>query len=393
MPPVLRHGLVYALIYIGTGVAMPYAPVWFSHMGLTAPQIGIILATPMIGRAVAGPVAAIWADRFKLRRTPMILFGVLAAVSYAALLLLHGFWSWLVLWFVAATALNAISPLADVLTLRQGSLFGFSYAVSRGIGSAAYIVANVLGGVVMARTQPAAAIVWSAVAAGACSIGGLLFLPPEPVHAPGEAPLAATGRSSGTLAMLRDPAMLLLIAAVSLVQGAHAFFYGFSAILWTTNGISVGLVGVLWGVSVAAEVSFFWFCEPLRRRLGPERMIFLGAAASAIRWTCLALSPPLWALFPLQCLHALTFAATFTGSLELVDRLVPRTQASAGQTLVASISFGLATGVATVASGWLFARYGVDAYYAMAAMGGLGCICAWRLIVEMKRRGAVASAH
>ena len=55
LPPLFRHGFFYALIYIGTGVSMPYAPVWFKSVGLTAPQIGVILAAPMLGRAVAGP--------------------------------------------------------------------------------------------------------------------------------------------------------------------------------------------------------------------------------------------------------------------------------------------------------------------------------------------------
>ena len=81
LPPLFRHGFFYALIYIGTGVSMPYAPVWFKSVGLTAPQIGVILAAPMLGRAVAGPATAVWAEGFRLRRTPMVLLGLIAAAA------------------------------------------------------------------------------------------------------------------------------------------------------------------------------------------------------------------------------------------------------------------------------------------------------------------------
>ncbi len=389
MPPVLRHGLFYALIYFGTGVSTPYAPVWFASEGLSASQIGVILAAPMIGRALAGPLAAIWADGFVLRRTPIFIFALIGLCAYLCLLALHGFWLWLTLWFIANTAINAVSPLADVLTLRHARIDGFAYATSRGIGSAAYIVANIAGGVVLAQTLPAAAVIWSATAAGLGALGALVLLPDDPVHAGGDG-RASIGRGRATLDLLSDPRMVLLIASASLVQGSHAFFYGFSAIVLTSQGVSAGLVGVLWGVSVAAEVAYMWLGEPLRRRIGPERLIVLSAAAAVLRWTCLAFSPPLWVLFPLQCLHALTFAATFLASLELVERLSPPTHASAAQTLAASVSFGLATGLATLASGALYEHFGVGAYFVMATMGALGLTGALRLRWRLRRQAAAA---
>ena len=75
-----------------------------------------------------------------------------------------------------------------------------------------------------------------------------------------------------------------------LIQGTHAFYYGFSTLLWRREGISEPMIGVLWGVGVAVEVCFMWFAEPWRRKVGPERLLVLGGAAAVIRWTALALS-------------------------------------------------------------------------------------------------------
>eukprot|EP01037_Dinobryon_pediforme_P018741 gene18741-19045_t len=384
LPPLVRHGFFYALIYVGTGVSMPYAPVWFKGVGLTAPQIGMILAAPMLGRAVAGPATAVWAEGFRLRRTPILLLALIAAACYAALLLLHGFFAWLLLWFVAATAISAISPLADVLNLIRSRIDNFTYTLARSIGSIGYIFGNIAGGAVVAATSPVTAIIWPAVAATACAVLGLKLLPAEPTQHPSATDETRLGWSA-LPALLRNGDLMLCIAVFSLIQGSHGLYYGFSAIAWTAQGVPAWAVGVLWGVSVGAEVGLFWMGGLVRKRFDPTQLILIGAVAAVIRWTALAFSPPLWLLFPLQALHALTFTATFMGGLELVDRLCPRSQASAAQTLSASLSYGLATGATTVAGGWLYARFGAGAYLPMSVVALIGAIGA---LVLSRRVGA-----
>jgi PPP family 3-phenylpropionic acid transporter len=129
---------------------------------------------------------------------------------------------------------------------------------------------------------------------------------------------------------------------------------------------------------VAAEVGFLWFMEPWRRRIGPERLVVLGGTGAVVRWTCLALSPPLWLLIPLQALHALSFTATFMGTLQLIERLAPPKSASGAQTLNAVLSGGVLIGLATMASGRLFDAVGAHGYLAMsviAAAGLGGALC------------------
>jgi PPP family 3-phenylpropionic acid transporter len=356
---------------------MPYVPVWFCSVGLSAPQIGVILAAPMIGRVLAGPLTAIWADGFRLRKTALVWISAVTALAYVLLLVVHGFWPWALCWFVAATGISAVAPLADVQTLIESRSRGFQYTLSRGFGSAAYILGNVAGGAVLANSAPAAAVICAAVAAGACAAGGLLLLPPTPVRDPAHRVTAeATSRWRGTLGLLRLRPLMALLLSLSLIQGSHAFYYGFSALSWTAHGVPTRMVGVLWGVGALAEVVFFWWGEGVRRRLGPSRLVLFGAAGAAVRWTALALSPPLWLLLPLQVLHALTFSSTYLGGLALVERLSPPREASAAQTLSASLSYGLATGLATLASGWLYARFQSLGYLAMALMAVSGAIVA-----------------
>jgi PPP family 3-phenylpropionic acid transporter len=389
MSVALRLGLYYAAIFIGNGASGPYASVWFRAHGLSGAAIGLILAAPAFGRAFTGPVAAIWADGFALRRTPLSLMAAALALAYAALAFGRGFWAWLVLWFAAQSLYANLSPLADVIALRQARIEGFNYGWPRGIGSAAYVVGNVGMGAVLGLAPPDALIVWIVASALAAAVAARWLLPPDKVRERGGA-VAEEPALQRLRRLLRDPVFILAIVACGLIQASHGFYYGFSALVWRAQGIAPAFVGLLWGVGVAAEVAFLWFGEPLRRRLGPERLILVGGAGAVARWTCLAFSPPLWLLWPIQLLHALTFTATFVGSLQLMERLAPPGAASLAQTLNSVLSGGFLIGLATLASGRLFDAVGAQGYFGMSLIAVAGLLGASLLaVLPAARRRAV----
>lgn len=371
MSSAVRLGLFYVALYLGTGVSLPYIATFLRSRGMSGAEIGLILAVPMLIRPFTGPSLAVWADGFALRRTPMVLLAIGAAAGYAALLVAPGVWGLLVAWLVASTLLSTVSPLVDVITLRRARSEGFNYGLPRGTGSAAFIVANLIMGVALTWAAPSIIVVWIAVAALLAAVAAVLFVPPDRVHAEGRKPGGAE-RWKGLGALLRDRTFMLAVATAGLIQGAHAFYYGFSTLLWRNQGISEPVIGLLWGVGVALEVAFMWFLEPWQRRVGPEKLLMLGGAAAALRWTAYAFSPPLWVLFPLQPLHALTFAASFLASLRLIETLTPPASASAAQAVNSALSMGFTLGVATLCSGPLFDAFGAHGYLAMAGMGLLG---------------------
>jgi PPP family 3-phenylpropionic acid transporter len=367
--------LFYALMFVGTGASLPYLPVWLRAHGLDGAAIGAVLAAPQLARVATGQLAARWADRFRQRRTALMLLACVAAVSYASLLFGDGPLTYGAAWFVGSTAAAVMIPLTDVLTLRLARREGFIYGRLRAIGSLAFIAANMVMGVLLTRGSPSLLILWLVTAAALTALSVRLLLPPEPEHE-AEADRPPPARLA---VLLRNRPFLLAIIASGLIQAAHAFHYGFSALVWKAQGFSETVTGALWATGVGAEVLFLWFLEGWRERMGPERLLMLAGAASVLRWTISAMAPPLAVLFPLQLLHALTFAAAFLASLHLVHRLAPPESASAAQTLSASLSSGLFIGLATLASGRLFDAFGPLGYLAMTAMAAAGLFGAWRL--------------
>jgi MFS transporter, PPP family, 3-phenylpropionic acid transporter len=390
MPSVVALGLFYAALFVGSGATLPFIPIWFKAQGLSGAQVGVILAAPYFARTLAGPVLSFWADGFRLRRTSMILMGTVAALAFALVGLLHGFWAWLAVWLVASVLLGMLSPLADVIALRRARSEGFIYALPRGVGSAAYVAGNVGMGAVMLHAPPVAVLIWTVVAA-ALTAGCARLLPAETVHE-SNAPSAPVRLGRGLGGLLGDPLFMLAIVSIGLIQASHGFYYSFSALLWRRQGLPESLIGGLWGVGVTAEVLFLWFLEPWRRRIGPARLLILGGVGAAARWSLLALSPTPLVLFAVQTLHALSFTATFMASLRLMERLSPPESASAAQTLNSVFSGGMMMGAVTLASGPLFDVFGFGGYYAMAAIAGLGLVGALILSVRLARLDAVVRA-
>ena len=380
-----RNALHYVLLFGATGVSLPFAGLWFQAQGLSGAEIGTLLAAPMLARLVTGPMIALWADGFAYRRTAIAILSVVAAAGYGAAGLAVGDALWLPLWFVGATAAAAIIPLADVLTLRGAAREGFTFAAPRSAGSLAFVAANVGMGALLLRAPPDVIIAWITAASLLGGALALTILPRERVHEGAAPPGRARFRGLG--ALVADPVFMTAIFAVGAIQATHAFLYGFSAIEWKARGIAESTTGLLWGFSVVAEVLFMWVIEPWRRRrgIGPWALLMIGAAAAAVRWSALAFAPPLWALWPLQALHALSFAATFLAGLQIVERLAPPANQTAAQTLLSALSSGVLIGLATLMSGPLYDAYGALGYLGMAAMALLGLAAGWRV------RGALRS--
>ena len=381
----LPLGLFYCLVYLGAGVSVPFMPAWFGSHGLTGAQIGLILSAPMLARTISGPLIALWADGFKRRRTPIMLLAMGATLAYASLSLVNGFWFWFLAWFIASSLFSTLPPLTDVLALRRARLDGFGFGWPRGLGSVAFIISNLVMGYLLTRLSKDLVLIWTIVAALATGLAALLLLPGDSVSEEGSR-LQSRDRWQGLGDLLHRPLFLWSITASGLIQAAHAFYYGFSTLVWQAQGLPAATIGMLWGFGVAAEVAFMWFAEGWRRRLGPEIMLVLGSLGAIVRWIAMAFSPPVPILFGLQVLHAFSFAATFMAVLPLIERYSPPKAASAAQVLNSALSGGLLIGLAMIVSGPLYDGFGARGYLAMALIAGLGLVAA----VQVLRQGRLA---
>jgi PPP family 3-phenylpropionic acid transporter len=368
------------------GVILVFLPRWLAvERDLAGVQIGALLALAQVGRIVTGPLIAFWADGAADRRTPLRVVALAAIGAYAAFFFLaHDFWSLLGLGFLALSLSQAMTPLVEAATLRATAQGKLPYGIARGIGSISFIVATTAGGFLVARFGPVAVVVWVLSGLALTAASAWLGLKPDPLrvepHARGSA-----ARFAAIGGLLRNRRYLILIVSCGLIQCGHAFYYGFSTLVWRGQGVSEQTIGLLWGFGVAVEVVFLWSLAPIERRISPEAMILAGAVGGVLRWVLMGFAPVGFALWPLQALHALSFAAAHIGAMRLLYRSAPEQAAAMAQTLYAALSAGLLMGASTLMSGVLYDGVGARGYWAMAVLALAGGALALLLVTPVSR--------
>ena len=370
--PGFRFATYYGAFYLTLGAFLPYFPKWLEGRDLSAEWIGWIVAAGLAGRTLVSPLGARWADNARRNRDPILLFALAATLVFAVHYPVHSPWLLLVLSFLSGAVLFGQIPVIDAFALRQARDGLFVFGPVRAIGSVMFIISNFAAGALIDWRGSETILLCIVVGAVAIAIAAAR-LPAgerEPHPPKQEADFTVLRR------MLAGPFGLAL-AASALIQGGHGFYYAFSAVAWSAQGYTDLTIGALWASGVAVEIVFLWISgRGWLGRLSPAALLILGGGGSILRWGLTAMAPPLWALFALQCLHALSFAATYLGFLRFAAHSVPDRFAATGQAINSALAGGVVMALASAVSGYFFARLGTAGFAIMILPAAAGLAAA-----------------
>ena len=275
-----RFLILYGALYAGFGVQSPYLPTLLESRNLEPEAIALVLGAGTAIRLIAGPMAGRLADILDAPKTVLAACSVAAALSAFGYLRATGLLVLLVVGLLQSAALAPLAPLTDTLALAtaapdpSAASAGqrFHYGSLRGAGSAAFICGTLLSGEAIAQFGISAAVWLNAglltAAAFAARLVPVLRLPAKYAVQS----VVAGGAVGGLGALLRLPLYRRVIFVAALILGSHAMHDSFAVIRWEAAGVGASTVGVLWSMSVAAEVVVFLFIgRPLLDRIGPAR--------------------------------------------------------------------------------------------------------------------------
>jgi PPP family 3-phenylpropionic acid transporter len=368
LQPAARLSAFYAAIFLVAGIQLPFWPVWLSARGLSATEIGVVLAATLWVKVIATPAIGAVADRSGMpRRAIMGLLAATALLAYAGLWPVGPFWTLLLLNLLARTAQSALMPLGDAVTLATCRSAGLDYGRVRVWGSVTFILASVGAGVVL-TSFPGDRVLSLVLVSSALVLLASLAVPSSPGAAGGRS------RVSGMRVILRDRRFWNFVAAAAGLQASHQVYYGFGSLYWRSLSFSDATIGLLWAEGVLAEILLFWWGERLLARFGPVGLMMLGGAAGILRWTLSGWLSWLPSIAALQLLHAFTFGASHLGAMHFLSRNVPLSAAASAQTCYAAVSSGLGSGLVMLLAAALYAAYGGGAYFSMAALSAAGLL-------------------
>lgn len=370
----LRMSVLYAAMFLPIGVHLPYFPLWLEGEGFSAGEIALILSAPIFLRVLATPVASALADKSSDRALVLIALAAASLIASLGYFLPPHTVTMLAVSIVLALAWSPHIPIADSLAVSGVRRFASDYSRLRIWGSIAFLVANLAGGAALARHGPGC-VPWLISGGLALAFAAALWTPRlgRPRRPLSAADLPVAGR------VLSDPYFLAVAIGCGLVTASHGFLYAFGSIYWKSLGIDPDWVGILWAMSIVAEVALFFAFRPLFGRVNAPLLLLCAAFAAILRWTVM---PYAWeaglgiaGFAAIQALHGLSTGLSMLGLQRMIAETVPEERMGAAQG-VAVFSSGGAMALVTLASGPLYTAFGVGGFLAMAALACAGAALA-----------------
>lgn len=351
------------------GAYTPFFGAWLAWKGLDPVSIGILLSGAMLLRVVVAPITGMIADARNDRRSMMLFLCAVMIAGYGTLIFVSAS-KWI---FVAAICANiasgAVTPLLESASVRLADRYQFDYGHVRLWASSLFVAGNILSGFAKRIIGFVMLAPWLTISV-MLNFAAVWMLPkPRDDRPKGDFPSRLRATLAETRELLRSRVFLIFLAAASLDQGSHAFYYAYGGLHWTRLGYSGPLIGIIWPLGVFAEIALMSFSLRVFRAIGATRLLVLGGMGCVLRWTILAFDPPLALVIAAQVLHGATFALAHLGAMYFILKAVPPRLTATAQSLYSVCSAGLVMGLATFASGPLYANFGGLTYLLMSAMG------------------------
>jgi PPP family 3-phenylpropionic acid transporter len=182
--------------------------------------------------------------------------------------------------------------------------------------------------------------------------------------------------------VLRVPAVRWFFVSLFFHVMAHFAVYGFLSLYLDSLGYGKGTIGLLWALSVVAEIAWFFLQGRLLGLLAMPWWLLLCGIAAVLRMGITASCGQwIWALVVAQALHALSFAAHHTTCIAMVSRHFPGRLRGRGQALFTVIGYGFGGVFGVLAGGAIAQRFGYVAMFGVATMlAAVASVCAWRAL-------------
>ena len=351
--------LSYFTYFFSYGIFLPFWSVWLSGLGLTPETIGMLLGAGLVSRFLGSLLIA---PRVS---DPSRLISSLRILALLTLLFALAFWighqvAWLMVIIVGFNLFfSPLVPLTDALANTWQKQITMDYGRVRLWGSIAFVIGSALTGKLVSLYDYRMILVMLSVGIASMLLGMLLKPSVQPQ---GESRQQEAAGLSAWVTLVRQSWRFL--ACVCLLQGAHAAYYGFSAIYWQEAGYSASAVGYLWSLGVVAEVVIFALSKKVFRRFS-ARDLLLSAVCGLIRWTLMGWTTALPWLIVAQILHCGTFTVCHLAAM----RYIAARQGSEVirlQAVYSAVAMGGSIAVMTVFAGFLYQHLHQGVFWVMA---------------------------
>jgi PPP family 3-phenylpropionic acid transporter len=310
------------------GAISPFFPVFLrSDRGLSATQIGEVLALSQVALMISPVILTFLADRWLHPKfVALIMYGI-GGTAVLFMWQTNGFAAIALSYLFFSLASSALLPTVDGLFFavqRNRTTRGLptpAYHNIRFLGTVGFIVPSIVLLVLIPSGGSLNAILPTAIVFAALAGLNALALPDPRV------------REKSTLAVSRLPTLdavralfsrryLAFCLAMALVQVAHAAYYGFYPVhLVQSLDVNVRWLGTIMNMGVAVEAAMMLGFGWMTVKYGVKNLLLWGCVFTGVRLLLVAVSPTAAPAILANLLHGMVSLGTLVAPVVFINRL------------------------------------------------------------------------
>lgn len=372
----LNLSAFYFFYFAYLGAFAPFFALYLTSVGMTAVEIGILMALPQLTRILAPHLWGWLADHTGRRIGVVRISGAAGMIAFLGVFTGDSFALLFVVLFAMMFFWSAALPLVEATTLSKLGDDTARYGRIRVWGSVGFIAAVVAVGYLIDASGPRS-VLW--VISGL--MAGMLLLSftlaearPEP-HESDDLPVWQ---------IVRKPVVLAVIGASALMAAAHGPYYTFYTIHLVDHGYSKSAAGWLWALGVICEIGIFIWMPRLYRAFTLRSILIASTLLAALRFVVIGWgADSIVLLLAAQTLHAASFGSFHAAAIGVVHKLFRGRHQARGQAIYGSLAYGLGGTAGGLASGYAWGGLGPALTFTLAAgCGLLATAVLWRWLDE-----------
>ncbi|EJD6080590.1 MULTISPECIES: 3-phenylpropionate MFS transporter [Providencia] len=341
----------YFTYFFAYSIFLPFWSVWLQGEGIDAEMIGVLLGVGLTARFLGAMfITPSVKEPSKLIMALRLLAGLSLIFSVGFAFGSH--WAWLLFVMIGFNLFFApMVPLGDSLAGTWQKQFSFDYGKIRVWGSIAFIIGSSLMGYLAGVWGHQSIMVALIISCLALLLGSML----KPAIMPTGAAKVEGDDKLSFKQLIADKNIVKFLVCVTLLQGAHAAYYGFASLFWKEAGYSDLVIGNLWSLGVVAEVIVFMLSHRLFRRWSARNLLLLSAFCGVIRWGLMGAFTSLPVLIIIQILHSGTFTVCHLAAMRFIsarkeNEIIPL------QGVYSALATGGGLAVLTIIVGYIYER-------------------------------------
>ena len=346
LPSTIWMGCYYVSFFGVFGVLLPFWALWLKGEGISTEMIGSMLAFALLARSAGTLLLSrnITTTAVLLRR--MQCLALLSMFTFAGFYLLDNVYAIFALVILTNFIFSPLMSFGEAMAAKLVRHNNMDYGRTRLWGSVGFMVASTLTGLLVENFDHK--VILLAIIIGLALLFFLTLTPASNIPQDGAVNNKA---SASVMTILRRPSFWPFLIVASLLQGAHAAYYGFGAVYWQDIGISETYIGYFWSVGVIGEIFFLALGKRLFANTKISTMYMVAAAGSVVRWLTLGFAVDIAPIMLSQLLHGVTFGVAHMASMRYMAERVAEEEAVTTQGIYAAIPFSLGIAALTFVCG------------------------------------------